>query len=92
MSKTTTFGYEQENGAIHYIITHNMTIDDAQKYLIHKITPSHGNKIFIVDSIDEYFDHDHFTKDESILRIAYMIDGTVRLRRCECMGEFIFVN
>jgi hypothetical protein len=90
MDQLTTFGYEHEDGKIHYIITHHMTIDESQKYLILRKTPSHNNKIYIVNSVNDYFDNNIYTKDNSSLRIVYMLDGTIRCRRWNYSGEFLF--
>jgi len=90
MAETTTFGYENEDGKIYYIISSDMSLDDAQSYLILRATPIHPDKLIISNSITEYFDENNFSKEKSSLRILYMLDGTTKCRRWGYVGEFIF--
>ena len=84
MEKLTSFGYEQENGYIHFIKTHLMTIDDSIQYLLSRISPKHDNKIIIVDSINDYF------QNNCALQILYMLNGSIKIRKFGYSGEFIF--
>jgi hypothetical protein len=84
MEKLTSFGYEQENGYIHYIKCQLMTIDESIKYLLSRISPKHDNKIIIVDSINDYF------QNNCELQILYMLNGSVKIRKFGYSGEFIF--
>ena len=88
----TTFGYEQDNGSIHYIQTRSMTIDEAQFYLITRTAPEHNNQLIICKSILDYFSDETFNKDESNLRILYKLDGEIKLRRRGVKGEFVFIK
>jgi len=90
MCNSTTFGYEHEDGKIHYIRTHYMSLDEIQSYLILRSTPTHSNKTNISHSISEYFNENSFNDDNSSLRILYMLDGTIKCRRWGYKGEFIF--
>ena len=67
MYSTTTFGYEHEDGKIYYIITHSMSIDEIQPYLISRSTPTHSNKTIISQSVTDYFDKNSFNNDNSSL-------------------------
>jgi hypothetical protein len=86
MENSTSFGYEQENGYIHYIKTRLMTIDDIQEYLLLRTSPKHDGKITIVESIDDYF------QNNCALQIVYMLNGDVKIRKFGNFGEFKFNN
>jgi hypothetical protein len=86
MENLTSFGYEQENGHIHYIKTNLMTIDNVLQYLVKRTAPLHDGKITIVDSINEYF------QNNCELQIMYMLNGTVKIRKFGYPGEFLFSN
>ena len=88
----TTFGYEQDNGEVYYIQARSMTIDEAQEYLISRNAPGYNNQKIIIKSINDYFSYENFEKDDSNLRILYMLDGTIRLRRRDVIGEFVFIK
>jgi hypothetical protein len=89
MERTTAFGYEQENGNIFYSLSHNLILDDIEKYLISRITPSELNINIKSDSIIDYFSHEKYEEDNSNWRILYMLDGTIKCRR-KFSGEFIY--
>jgi hypothetical protein len=82
---STTFCYEQDNGEVYYIQTRSMTIDEAHEYLISRIAPGINNQRLISKSIVDYFNND------SNLSVLYMLDGTIKLRRRDLLGEFIFL-
>jgi hypothetical protein len=86
MENLTSFGYEQENGYIHYIKTNLMTIDNVLQYLCKRTSPNHDGKFTIVYSINEYF------QNNCELQIMYMLNGTVKIRKSGYSGEFIFNN
>ena len=84
MENSTSFGYEQENGYIHYIKTHIMTIDNTHEYLLTRTAPPHDGKFIIVNSIHAYF------QNNCELQILYMLNGTVKIRKSGYSGEFVF--
>lgn len=86
MENLTSFGYEQENGYIHYIKTTLMTIDDTLQYLSERSSPLHDGKITIVESINDYF------QNNCKLQIVYMLNGSVKIRKFGYSGEIIFNN
>jgi hypothetical protein len=83
MENLTSFGYEQENGYIHYIKTSLMTIDDTLEYFLERTSPNHDGKITIVESINDYF------KNNCKLQILYMLNGTVKIHKHNYFGEII---
>lgn len=86
MENSTSFGYEQENGSVHYIKTPLITIDDTQQYLLLRSSPKHDGKFIIVNSICDYF------QNNCELQIVYMLNGSVKIRKTGNSGEFIFNN
>lgn len=86
MENSTSFGYEQENGYIHYIKTILMSIDDVLQYLSERSSPKHDGKITIVESINDYF------QNNCKLQIVYMLNGSVKIRKFGYSGEIIYNN
>jgi hypothetical protein len=82
MENLTSFGYEQENGYIHYVKTHLMTIDDSIQYLLSRTAPKHDSKIIIADSIQTYF------QNNCELQVLYMLNGSVKIRKSSYFVEF----
>lgn len=77
---SVSFGYEQDNGNIHYTIINNISNDDIQKYILLRKVPINYNKINIVSSIAEYFDEINYEKDNTYSRILYMLNGKIDIR------------
>jgi hypothetical protein len=91
MSVTSAFGYEQENGKIVYNLSFAFILDDIEEYLMNRETPSKYNYTIKESiSIDEYFCQSVYDQDNSIWRILYMLDGTVRCKKNGSPGEFIY--
>ena len=78
---TASFGYEQDNGNIHYSIINKISDADIQKYITLREIPINYNKINIVSSIIEYFDKNNYEKDNTYVRILYMLDGKIDIRK-----------
>jgi len=78
---SVSFGYEQDNGNIHYIIINKMSDANIQKYITLRKIPDNYSKINIISSISEYFDIERYEKDNTIIRILYMLDGKTDIRR-----------
>jgi hypothetical protein len=91
MNSTTTFGYEHENGQVHYCISHNLTLDDIHSYLIKRELPSNTVLPVIALSINDYFSDERIQKDYSIWRILYMLNGKIICRKNGISGEFNFI-
>jgi hypothetical protein len=90
MDRTTAFGYEQEDGNIHYLLSRELILDEIEKYLISRIVPSKLNITIISDSIIDYFSDKKFEQDKSKWRILYTLDGSVICKKAGSHGEFIY--
>jgi len=90
MEGTTTFGYEQDNGKIQYIIVRYLILDEIEKYLAIRETPTKYNISNESNCILDYFSDTKYNDEESIWRILYMLDGTIRCRKRGSPGEFLY--
>ena len=91
MNGTTTFGYEQENGKIHYSISRDLILDDIQPYLLKRESPSNTVSPVIASSINDYFSDERIQRDHSIWRILYTLNGNIICRKNNISGEFNFI-
>ena len=78
---SVSFGYEQDNGNIHYIIINKISDANVQKYITLRKIPDNYSKVNIIFSIAEYFDTESYEKDNTTIRVLYMLDGTTDIRR-----------
>jgi hypothetical protein len=91
MNGTTTFGYEQENGEIHYSISRDLLLDEIQPYLIKRESPSNTTTPVTALSINDYFSNERIQRDHSIWRILYTLNGKIICRKNGISGEFNFI-
>jgi len=91
MNRTTTFGYEQDNGEIHYSVSPDLLLDDIQPYLIKHESPSNTVSPVIALSINDYFSDERIQRDYSIWRVLYMLNGKIICRKNGVSGEFNFI-
>jgi hypothetical protein len=91
MNGTTTFGYEQENGEIHYSISRDLILDDIQPYLLKRESPSNTVSPVIALSMIDYFSDERIQRDHSIWRILYTLNGKIICRKNSISGEFNFI-
>ena len=85
-----SFGYEQDNGKIFYVLVHNLKIEDVEKYLIKRETPIKFNDSKVLYSIFDYFSKQKYNDEDTEWRILYMLDGTIRCKKNDSIGEFIY--
>lgn len=88
---TTTFGYEQENGEIHYSISRDLILDEIHHFLIKRKSPSNTVLPVIALSINDYFSEERIQRDYSIWRVLYMLNGKIICRKNGVSGEFNFI-
>ena len=91
MNGTTTFGYEQDNGEIHYSLSRDLTLDDIQPYLIKRESPSNTLRPIIALSLNDYFCNERIQRDHSIWRVLYTLSGKIICRKSGVSGEFNFI-
>jgi len=91
ISGTTTFGYEQENGEIHYSISRDRILDDIHTFLIKRESPTNSVTPVIALSILDYFSDDRINRDHSIWRVLYTLNGKIICRKSGLSGEFQFI-
>jgi len=90
MGGSTAFGYEQENGSIHYCLTNEDVLDMFMEDIYARRTPCSAAKHYIIKSLDEYFSEETFIKDDSVWRILYMLDGKTLCKRNDMVGELLY--
>jgi hypothetical protein len=89
---TTTFGYEQDNGEIHYSISRDLLLDEIQPYLIKRESPLNIASPVIAFSLNDYFSKERIQRDHSIWRILYTLSGKIICRKNSISGEFNFIR
>jgi hypothetical protein len=86
----SAFGYEQDDGKIHYALTKSYTLDEHFDYMNSRKIPQLSVVSYIAPSLEEFFCQTLFTKEKSNWRIVYLLDGTSLCRHCSKKGEIIY--
>jgi len=86
----SAFGYEQEDGRIHYALTKTYTFDELLDYMNSRKVPQPTNITYIAPSIEDYFCKTLVDKDNSNWRIVFLLDGTTLCRHSSKQGEIVY--
>jgi len=91
MGGSVAFGYEQDNGSIIYNLSTELLLDEIELYLIKRETPKKYNYVSKVSvNVIDYFSEKIYEQDDSVWRILYMLDGTIKCKKWGSPGEFIY--
>ena len=90
--ETTAFGYETPDGSVFYILSDFLMFEDIIQYILKRGTPMSNNLKNKSSCLLEYFSDSLFTKDNSIWRVLYMLDGTVQCKKLGISGIFTYVS
>ena len=81
MSATAAFGYEKEDGSIHYVLYHNLQNDEIEQYVEKRTNPyTIRTSILNAMCLDNYFSQESFMAEASTCRVLYRMDGSVVLK------------
>jgi hypothetical protein len=83
----SAFGYEQEDGKIHYVLTKAYTLDELYEYIKLRKVPQVTVVSYIASSLEDFFCQTLVTKDNSVWRTVFLLDGTSLCRHCSKQGE-----
>jgi len=87
MGSSTAFGYEQDNGSVRYLLTHEFSLDEIHPLLLRRETPNSYILPNTSISSNEYFDN---FEEDTTWRILYCLDGTIICKKSTIPGMFKF--
>lgn len=91
MGGSVAFGYEQDNGTVVYNLSTELLFEQIEEYMRKRESPNKYNYISKESiSVDDFFTEKMYEHDDSIWRILYMLDGTIKCKRWGSPGEFIY--
>lgn len=78
---TAAFGYEKENGSIHYVLYHDLRSDEIEQYMEKRTNPyTIHTSVLNAMCLDNYFSQESFMAERSTCRVLYRMDGSVILK------------
>jgi len=90
MNNRISFGYEKEKGGIQYVLFDDLSFEKISIFLEKREIPPNYNNINECNNIIDYFSEEKFNIENSSWRIAYMLDGTSKIKRNNSRGEYIY--
>jgi len=86
----SAFGYEGEDGSVHYSCTRGYTLDELFTIMstrkVPTSTPIHHKTL----SLEDYFSEDLYIKENTIWRVLFLLDGTVLCRHVSKRGDILY--
>lgn len=76
----TAFGFEHEDGSIHYICSGKHTIEELNAHMRERIIPKHLSEPIRAQSVDDFFCETLFEKEKTLWRLVYLLDGSTICR------------
>ena len=86
----SAFGYEGEDGSVHYMCTRGHTLDELFIIMSTRKVPTLNSVHQKTLSIEDYFVEDLYGKENTIWRLLFLLDGTVLCRHVSKKGDILY--